>query len=71
MKSKLQCTTHHAIGAVVEVANGMFNCQLKYHNEDKETYDLNYGGLRVLTQGSMFSWHVISWHEVEVVMTGM
>ena len=41
MKSKLHCTTHQAIGAVVEVANGMFNCQWKYHDEDKETYDLD------------------------------
>ena len=41
LKSKHHCTTPQAVAVVVEVANGLFYCSWKYHDEDKDIIDLD------------------------------
>ena len=41
LKNKHHCTTPQAVAAVVEVANDLFDCSWKYHDEDKDIIDLD------------------------------
>ena len=34
LKSTLHCTSNQAARAIIEVANGMFGCNWKYHDEE-------------------------------------
>ena len=41
LKSKFHCSSNQAVAAVIEVANGMFGRQWKYHSEDETCVDLD------------------------------
>ena len=41
LKSKYHCSSNQAVAAIIEVGNGMFGREWKYHNEDETCIDLD------------------------------